>query len=98
MHLRPECSGTLILLIVHVDDLKPTMNQRGRSMEFSETRLQGYHKVKVSSTRLTNLVSVDEESKGKEDDYEWQEKRGDNGVYEAEEEIQLKGWKIFSKS
>jgi hypothetical protein len=39
MHLRPKCSGTLILLIVHVDDLKPTINQRGRNMEFSETRI-----------------------------------------------------------
>lgn len=28
MHLRPKCSSTLVLLIVHVDDLKPAINQR----------------------------------------------------------------------
>lgn len=28
MHLRPECSGTLILLIVHVDDLKPSKKRK----------------------------------------------------------------------
>jgi hypothetical protein len=54
--------------------------------------------VEVSSTRLTDLVSVDEESKGEEDDYKRQEKRGNDGVHEAEEEIQLKGREVFSES
>lgn len=31
MYLRPKCSSALILLVVHIDDLKPTINKKRES-------------------------------------------------------------------
>jgi hypothetical protein len=37
MHLRPKCSSALILLIVHIDDLKPTTDKKRRELLRSVT-------------------------------------------------------------
>ena len=88
MHLRPKCSSALVLLIVHIDDLKQQQTRREllRLVTFDVT---GMARCKVASIRISDLVSIDEESKGKEDDNEWQEKGGDDSVYKPEEKIQL---------
>lgn len=42
-------------------------------------------------------MPVDKVSEGEEDDYEREENGGDHRVHEPKEEVQLQGWKVFSK-
>jgi hypothetical protein len=49
MHLRPKCSSALILLIVNIDDLKPTTNKKRRELIIEVSVIQHFRLGKVKS-------------------------------------------------